>query len=289
MADEEKEELNLFRNGDEENELVMLGPGQKPEDFEQEDKPKQVVLTPEEYETLKKGSDSSRAVSEGLANLTQILGAQQKKGGQPVNVPQLQPGESEEDFNKRIEEMAFSGGKTAEAMAEVSRKTILPILNQVLPGVADMAKELLSLKPETADLYKKYKDSIEEEIMTLPPEQRLLPGAPKWAFDRVVARHKDDVISERVSSRLEEEVTKRVKEELAKRGIADEDDEEGGKARVEKRTPTPSGQSASQGAKKRTSVYLTAADRAKFEKMAEEKGVDLVDILRAQGKLARRS
>jgi len=266
MADvAERETIGGFEPaGDEEPEIVVLGPNGKAPGVEDK---KQVVLTPEEYEALKsKGSESS-AIREGLSQLSERM-------GRPVNAPAAEPqqqaGESDADFSKRLEAQLFETGKTAGAIQEAIGRYAGPYFQQVLGTMGVQSRKILEADAEKGPTFKKYKKEIEEHVAGLSPAQRLNPGVWDSAYETITGKHSGDMLQERIN----EGVQKALKE----MGI-----DPGTKRSIPAAVGTGQGSSMAtpeaQGQKRRTQIFLTGDERSTLERSAEIRGLELQTYL----------
>jgi hypothetical protein len=192
--------------GDEtdEDEYVYLGPGENPPEGDDDDE--SVTLSKEEYDKLiaQRSQESGQEdIGSAIANaLKSMQGDQKEPINQQQNVPQQQPGESDEEFWKRVEEDVFKDGKTAPTMKEAIMRVVAPYMNQNMMATAKAERELLMLKNPSA---KKYGDEIDKKVKTLPQWQQMQPGAYEWAYNQVLMEHRDDIIEEEVQRRLKEQ------------------------------------------------------------------------------------
>jgi len=187
-----------------EDEYVYLGPGEKPPENDEDDE--SVTLSKEEYDKLiaqRSGEGGQEDIGSAIANaLKSMQGDQKEPINQQQNVPQQQPGESDEEFWSRVEEDVFKDGKTAPTMKEAIMRVVAPYMNQNMMATAKAERELLMLKNPSA---KKYGNEIDKKVKTLPQWQQVQPGAYEWAYNQVLMEHRDDIIEEEVQRRLKEQ------------------------------------------------------------------------------------
>lgn len=182
---------------------VVVESGESPEDFDvvfvkdgevleeqaEEEKPAGRQLSEEEYAELVKKGDSSNALVAPLSSLVEKMQAPQ----QPANV-QL-PGESDEDFWKRVEEQAFVPGQFRKAMTDVQQRAMAPILGQYASVIMKQAKQLMRVDPERGTLFRKYEKEIDQEYERIPPQQRH-PDVYNDIYERVMVRHQPEMMQE---------------------------------------------------------------------------------------------
>lgn len=256
-----------------ETEIITLRPGQKaPESGEEEDL---IKLSRSEYEELRSGQNSTSVLADGLKELKEAL----KGPDTPANVQQ-QPGESDADFEKRIEAELFAEGKSAKAIKEAIERYGGSQIGQLMMMFSQQNKRLLKLDEETGPVFKRYEDEIEGFVKKLPIEQQNHPQVWEYALNQVKDRHKDELEQDHIS----ELVAKGVRDTLAAMGI-DPDNVQGaqkakGKAPVFIESGSGTG-SANIGGKKTKKVFATAEDRI----IAQKKGIPLERYLKNIGKL----
>jgi hypothetical protein len=246
-------------------EIVVLGADGKVPGSAEEAEKKQVTLTSEEFEDLKKQKDSNAALRESIAALGQAV-------SRPVNTVQqqvVQPaGESDVDFEKRLEGQLFETGKTASAMREAIGRYVGPYFQQALGTIAEQSKKLIEVDPERGPTFKQYRKEIESFVEELPAQQRVNPAVWEHAYETVSKRHSGDLLEERVKA----EVEKRLKE----LGVG---------APKEKPAAVGTGQGSTMsspettGTKRRAQIILTGDEKSKLERRAEVRGLDLQAFL----------
>lgn len=254
-----------------ETEIITLAPGEAPPSEEEGDEDDgKVTLTKEEYDQLRNGRDNTGLLAEGLKELKDVLGSQQQ---QPANLQQ-QPGESDEEFEKRLEQDLFAEGKSGKAIKEAVQRYGGGQVSQLMSMISAQNKKLMQLDEENGPIFKRYKGEIEKIVQDLPVEQQNHPQVWEYALTQVKNTHRDELQEETV----EQLVERRVAEKLKEMGIG-----EGGSTAT-KRTAHVEGASgrgsANAGAgrgKKR--VYVTDEDR----RIANEKGIPVEKYIERKG------
>lgn len=264
-----------------ETEIITLGPGESaPSGEEDEGDSDKVTLSKEEFEELKSGSNSANVLANSIGELKEALGGGQRE---PANIQQ-QPGESDEDFEKRLESDLFAEGKSAKAIKEAIQRYSGSQTGQLMGMISAQNKRLLALDEETGPVFKRYKGEIEDFVKKLPVEQQNHPQVWEYAFNQVKEQHKGELESEKVSSLVEKEVEKRLKE----MGIDPNAAPGSGTNAQGKRVQAPymesgrgSANVSTSGGRKTKKVYATKED----ERIAAVKGVPLKQYLKNKGKM----
>lgn len=258
-------------------EIITLGPGEEPPSEEDEgdgiDEDK-VTLSKEEYEQLRSGKDSTGILAEGLKELKDVLGQQNA----PANLKQ-QPGESDEDFEKRLEQDLFAEGKSGKTLREAIERYSGRQHQQLMSVISQQNRRLLELDGTKGPVFKRFQSEIEGFVGQLPPEQQNHPQVWDYAFEQVKKRHESELQEETVN----EQVERLVAERLKAYGIDGQEEE--GKGKPKRRASyMESGKGSanrSSGQKKRKVVYATAEDR----EMAQRRMIPLEEYLKRKGKL----
>ena len=260
----ERDVLGTFEEPlNEEDELIVLGPGEEAPEEESEETAddSKMTLSRDEFEALRNKSDSTSALTESFKTLAEKLNRDPET---PANVAQ-KPGESEEEFAKRLEEMMFKPGQTGKAIQEAILRYVSPAIQQSMGAAIEAHKRVLELDPDTGPKFKRYKDEIEKKVGALPQNQRLMPGAYKWAYDQVVSEHQGEII--------EELVAERVAKALEEQGIGP-----AGERKPAQKFDGETGMSAP-AAGKRRKIYV----KPEHYRQAELLNMDIQDYLRAKG------
>jgi len=258
-------------------EIITLKPGEEvPADDENEDGDDRVTLTREEFEQLKNGRSSNELLANGLKELKETLSQPQ----QAANVQQ-QAGESDEEFEKRLERELFAEGKSAKAIEQAVARYTGTQTGQLMGMLSAQNKKLLALDSETGPVFNRYKSEIEKVVSELPQQQQNHPQVWEYALNQVKEKHKGELQAEEVSEQVERVVQKRL-EEL---GIDTNALNDTGSKKKARPAYMESGRgsanvSTSSGGKKRK-VYATAEDK----RIADIKGVPIEQYLKNKGRL----
>lgn len=241
-----------------ETEIITLGPGEKPPEGDEDDEEGgdegKVTLTRQEYEALRQGKDPTDVLAKGLADLKDVLGKQQ-----PANLQQ-QPGESDEEFEKRLEQDLFAEGKSGKAIKEAIQRYGGGQIGQLMTYISSQNKKLLELDGERGPIFKEYRGEIEKFVEGLPPEQQNHPQVWDYAFEQVKGRHVDDIAKKRADERIDELVNARLRE----MGYDPDSVPQNGGQKKRRASHVESGRgSANAGAApaKKRKIYATADDK----------------------------
>lgn len=267
--------LSGFEEDDAEGtEIITLGPGESPPEGEDSDEDEgKIVLTKEEYEQLRSGRDSTNVLADGLKELKDVLGNQQRE---PANIQQ-QPGESDEEFEKRLEADLFAEGKSGKAIREAIERYGGGQVAQLMSMISEQNKQLLQLSEEDGPIFKRYKREIEQIVKELPANQQNHPKVWEYALTQVKNTHQDELVKESVNAQVE----RLVKERLAELGVG----EEAGAQKTKKQGEYVEGGSgrgsANAGGKSsgKKRIYITETDR----RIALEKGIPVEQYVKRKG------
>lgn len=247
-----------YEGSGEYDEIEIAAPGEMPEEEEDDGK---VTMTREEIEALKRKADSTEQLRQSFMEYAEKAMPANKKPEEPE--PQ-QPGESDDQFRKRIEKEIFEEGKTTKALQEFIDRYAGPVVNQQNVQLAEANKKLLMMDAESGPKFKKYRSEIEEYVASLPAAHRANPEVWNYAYREVLSRHTDD--------EMQEVIERKVQERLAELGLGDGVEQE-----VEKRVQQAVGsRNVSVSPNKRVKrIFPTAEDRQK----AAESGLSIEDYM----------
>jgi len=234
-----------------------------------------VTMTPEEFETLKRQSDSASAVKAGLEGLASKLQAPAPVVQTPVNAPSETP---EEYFEKHADEI-FDKEKGAAVLRRynklVAEQEYGPMLRGLSSALATTRKELLEAKDPH---FKKYKVEVDALVAQQSPEVQLAPDIYERAWIAVRQKHQAEIEEETVNDRVGKAVEAKLKElgidPTKPKADARPAAHVSGEARSTPQITTNA---------KRSVRLPDAATKAKLEAGAKRKGMDLEDLLRVRG------
>ncbi len=165
-----------------------------------------------ELEQVKAASTSdaaTKAMSEAVDKLTAKINPVQNKPA----VAQL-PQETEEAFAKRINETGYDEG-IYKAISEVQDRKNAPIYNQGIQSNLYHGRRYIELDPEKKPYLDKYRQEVEQEVMSTPPQVLFNdPTAYEKAYSTVMGRHQEEVMNSKLDELVNEKVEKIMTEKL---------------------------------------------------------------------------
>lgn len=212
-----------FQDGDDEPEVVFLGPDDP--DPEPEVEVSEDDELPPDLKGLSKKDLAAKLTemtgkADQTAALKQVMEEMQNRGQSvPQAMPQQQPGESDEAFYDRFNKELFKSKNPAALFRELVERTTAPYVGQISQTMGSVSRKQLRNDPVDGEIFKRYEKEVDQMLAGLSAGDRMNPQALEWAFNRVKQNHVDDIAEERASKRIEEEVAKRVAEELEKAGV----------------------------------------------------------------------
>lgn len=169
---------------------------------------KQLEEQKRQIEELKRQGDTAQAVQAGIAGLAQSLRAPGAMPTAQAPVPAQLPGETDEAFQKRIDEGLLERGATKTVEEIVGRK-LMPEVQRLFQGNLVNSRRFTSLDPARGPLYAKYRAEVEQLVAGLPPASKLYdPEVYEKATDEIARRHAEDIINERVQAAVQAELAK---------------------------------------------------------------------------------
>lgn len=220
-----------------------------------------VTLTKEQFDELKRQTDSAGGMASQFAELAKEL----RKQGQPVNVPVQQKGETEEEFEKRLEEELYKPGNTGKTLRQAFERMSAGVVGQLQAEIADLRSQVsrVAVSGTDKEIMDKYGAEVQQLIGTLPVAQRGQAGAHQWALNTVKANHIDDIVAAKVAEAMAQakpaeggEAVKPVRQgpQMARGGIA-------APANVIRVRPTAADYAAARGAYMSIQEYMAAKQR----------------------------
>ena len=207
-------------------------PKDKPDDDDN------MVVSKEELRKLREAAEDRSVVKE----LYQGLSGQLKQQRQPINVPLAADVQTEEEFDKEVEENLFANGKTRKVIEKIIERKMAPMVGHYERTIADVQRSIASKDDHVSTIMTKYRDEFEEELARVPAVQRTTREAYEYVANKVKNNHFDDIVAEKVA------------EAFAKQqGEAEEVPE---KQPVKRKPSTEAGRMSGSGQKK--IVYKTA-------------------------------
>ena len=170
----------------------------------------QLVKQQELITKLEAKQNIGAAVSESLAPVLERIG----QPAQPVIMPQQQ-GETEEEFEKRLDENAFEMG-VSKAMKQFFNRNLAPEVRRLMVNNVHLSKKFVQLDPNKSKLYAKYGKEIDAYVAAQPPNVQLSnPDIYDDAVNAVASRHSEELLNEQLETRLASEREK-IKAEILK-------------------------------------------------------------------------
>lgn len=149
---------------------------------------------------LKTKADSSQALKSSFEEFgTRLEKAQSRAPMAPAM--QQQPGESIEEFKKRINQKYLED--PYETMVEFSNRYVGSAMQTVVEQSLALQREIAVLKSPDKDFISKYRDEIDAEVSRYPTEMRLKdPEVYDRSIALVKARHMDEIIAQKVAEAI---------------------------------------------------------------------------------------
>jgi hypothetical protein len=95
--------------------------------------------------------------------------------------------------------------KPTQAFDAYFNQKMAPIIQEVLVKQASLNENMLKYDPDKRETYSKYKEEIDGEMKRISPYEKV--NNPNYAmdvFDKVRARHMDEILEERIQKAVEE-------------------------------------------------------------------------------------
>lgn len=175
-----------------------------------------VQLSKQEYEALKqqRGGDATEVIKQ----LAEVL-----KQQQPVNQPMQERGETDEEYEARLEAELFKPGQSGKALRSFMERELGKREAMYAQSIANLSKQIAKSDPANALIFEKYSDEVEATLQRLTPQQRADPNAMAWALGEVKKNHFNDILEMEIERRTkgkEEAAGKDKKQAPASRGSA---------------------------------------------------------------------
>jgi hypothetical protein len=198
--------INMSEAEDDDIEVVVLPPGQEAEAVDDGT----TTISREELQQLRAAADDRLALRELTSNLNQTL---RTTNQQPANVVMPAEMQTEEEFDREVEEQLLANGKTRKVIEKVIDKRLAPFLSHYEKQIAGVQRKLTAQDSSIGEVMKEYSDEFEAELNKLPAYQRTTAEAYEMVATKVRNNHFSDIVA------------KKVAEELAKREAADDGDD----------------------------------------------------------------
>ena len=161
-----------------------------------------VTLSPEDFKELKDKGEYAPMLARGLADLGDAINKQSER----VPAAKQSSSESNEDFEKRLNDDFFKDSGPSRLLDEFFQRKMAPYLQQVAGATAKQARDLLEIHPEKGKMFSKYKGDIEGLVKGLPPDQQSNPAVWQYAYDEVLKDKGPEIMNERVDRMVEEKL-----------------------------------------------------------------------------------
>jgi len=159
----------------------------------------------QQLEQLKQQADLGQNLQQSISQLGENLQQPRRTQGQnrQQTQAQQQPGESEEEFAKRVRENFYDD--PYKVLNEFQYRKLQPFMAQMVNNNLSNSKRFLQVDPNKKGTYSQYSEEIEEEVQQMPFQEKMNdPQVYDKAYERVMARHMDDIIEQKVQERMEQ-------------------------------------------------------------------------------------
>jgi len=260
-------------------ELVILGAGQEaPSEAPVVDP--EVLSLRKQVEDLSVRADSGDQIRRGIEGLGAVI----NRAPAPQQISAEPTVETQEEFDRRIEEELFKQGQTGPALRKAIQKiageTLGAQLNTAIGATVEQTKELLKLDPTTKDVFNRYSVEIENLVRNAPVNIRSQPNVYRLAYNEVLRTHQGELEEERTKVIVQ----KQFNELLEKNGLQ-VDDEGNLKKKSEVFLEGGGGVRTSVGATKTKKVYVQPT--AEDIRLAREHDYDVAEVVRLRLKRER--
>lgn len=147
------------------------------------------------------------ALLKGFEGLQKALGERQATPA-AAEVAPATPEESDEDFEKRVNEDLFKDNPakvlknaTERGAKKVLRDEIAPLVGSLLESAFENAEFRLKNDKKDGPIFDRYEADIKALLKTLPAGQQKNPQVLKAVFQKVKADHIDEIIEQEVQAR----------------------------------------------------------------------------------------
>lgn len=179
-------------------------------EFIVDDEEKKEVNTEElqsKFDELQKEKEALKQQADSVAALQKSFESFGKSFNKPVE-SQSQPTYQQPAFDpKALDEQIMNDlyTKPTNAFDAYFNQKMAPIFQEVLVKQASLSENMLKYDPDKRDVYVKYKEEIDSELKRVSPYEKVNnPNYASDVFDKVKARHLDDLLEERVNKLVEE-------------------------------------------------------------------------------------
>ena len=182
-------------------EFVVLPQGQEPpKDVEPDDD--KLIMTREELAKLRTEADDRASVRDLIGTIGQSLKQQQK---QPANVALPQDFQTEDEFDREVEDQILANGKTRKVIEKIIDRRLAPVLAHYEKQFSRVQRDIVTADPALGGIMQKYGSEIDEELQKMPSVQRTTREAYEYVANQVRQRHFDDIVAEKVAEALKKQ------------------------------------------------------------------------------------
>lgn len=177
--------------GDDPLEVIEGDPNEKPP-----------APTGKTYDELVAEIQTERARADTLAARVDPVAAMQAtlreaiESRQPTSVPAQVPGESEEDFTKRMKESFFED--PVSHLDKWSQRKLAPVVNQLASMTQATLRAQAMMDPEIGGTYKEYAPEV-DKIVAARPDRFTNPDVYREAVALVGGRHITEIVAKAVA------------------------------------------------------------------------------------------
>jgi hypothetical protein len=191
------------------------------------------------------------------------------EAGQPAPAPVQ--GETDEDFDKRVNEELFKenpAGMLKKAINREARKIVetevAPILGSIMEDAFNNAEFRLKNDEKDGPIFRKFEPEIKKLLKTLSPAQQKNPQVLKAVFDKIRSDHVEEVIEM----------------EIERRGKGSPKVSSSAPAR---RAPLSEGSSSVQPSSTSRRVMVPRSELAALQRKADQLGIDVEVLVERRG------
>jgi len=229
----------------------------------------EVGVEEEEAEPEARSSSSDKAILDGFNMLRDEL---RSRGESPAPTPVPVQGETDEEFDKKVNEELFKenpAGMLKKAINREARRIVesevAPILGSIMEDAFNNAEFRLKNDERDGPVFKRFEPEIKKLLKTLTPTQQKNPQVLKAVFDKVRSDHVEEIV--------EMEIERREKRP-AKPSAS---------GAPPRRAPLSEGGSSVQPSSGYRQVMVPRSELAKLQKQADQMGVDVEVLVERRG------
>jgi hypothetical protein len=161
----------------------------------------QVKQTQEQMKQIQEQYNQMQQMQQNFSNVNDQIDAikQQQQYQQPQQQPQMSEEDFKEKFNEKFADDPYS------ATNEFFTKKLAPQVQNVLMNNMYYSRQFLENDETRKDTYNQYKSEIEQEVQRMDPKTKATnPQLYQEVHDRVVSRHLNEIVQQKVQEALKE-------------------------------------------------------------------------------------